>query len=333
MAHIMIVSSWRCAWRSPVVSLAIAISLAAPRAVGAQEVGGSLTLGDILDSLHRAADVVHLATVQPQAGVVLDSLTHVLDNARARGLTVSELTAVIEQQDLGFRTVARWDAEVYRVLAQDGFRQALIGLQQIAMTVLRPLLSAQLPETAVRTLFAPISALGSAILQHGREGNQERLRRYEVKYGPTAPRLNIGEVALNYAAQRWLPGFKASADGLPSPYELVTAYRTAELTATRDSGQSMRAHFVSGAQLGFRRYNFDPNWGTGGKLAQLIRPGDSSLGMYVVAPRDLPLQRVWGSGVRGGAFVGWGGVHAAYVFGKPQRIIFGNSLQILPYMF
>ena len=120
---------------------------------------------------------------------------------------------------------------------------------------------------------------------------------------------------------------------LPSAYELVGAYRTAELTATRDSGQSVRAHIVSGAQLGVRRYNFDPNWGTGGAVAQLIRPSESSLGMYVVAPRDLPLQRVWGSGVRAGAFVVWGSVHVAYVFGTPQRLIFGNSLQIPPYVF
>ena len=291
------------------------------------------TLEDILVSLHRAAVEIRFDTVNAKANRILDSLTALLRGAKATTLSIPQLVDIIEHNRAGLAAVARWDPQHYTLWTQPWFDSTLTALRQIANTSLAGAMPARLASGRVNDLLAPIDALGNAIRAAGQANNQEKLRRYEVKYGPGSQRLNAVEVGLNYLGQLWLPGLRPSGDGWPSPYELVASYRTTELTATQAADEKLSVRMVSAMQLGLRRYNFGESWGVGGPLRRFLKPADASAGFFLMGPRDEPLARAWGSDTRAGAFLGWGTMHAGYVFGSHPRFVIGTGKQVLPYLF
>ena len=291
------------------------------------------TLEDILVSLHRAAVEIRFDTVNANANRILDSLTSLLRNAKATSLSVPQLVDIVEHNRAGLAAVARWDPQHYTLWTQPWFDSTITALRQIANTPLANAMPARLASGRVNELLAPIDALGNAIRAAGQANNQEKLRRYEVKYGPASPRLNAVEVVLNYAGQLWIPGLRPSTDGWPSPFELVASYRTTELTATQAENEKLSVRMVAATQLGLRRYNFGEAWGVGGPLHRLLKPADASAGLFLMGPADEPLSRTWGSQTRAGAFIGWGTMHAGYVFGTHPRFVIGTGKQVLPYLF
>jgi hypothetical protein len=315
--------------RQLAMAVALGASLAAP--VGAQE---TFTLGAIVDSLQAAAREVDLSTREPVASGMLDSIATLFRDAGARGFAVGELADAITQRRPSAGTVARWEPERYRLLSQPWFRQAVIVLAQIGNTPLRRhLVAPQFTQARANELLAPLNALGRAVRAAAMANGEEKLRRYEIKYGPDSPRLNLAEVGLNYVAQLWIPALGPTRDGWPSPYEIIAAYRATELTVTESETDKLTARLVSAGQLGIRKYHFRPGWGTGSRLAQLLRPRESSIGAFVMGPRDTPLHRVWGEGARAGAFIGWGTAHLGYVFGPHRRLVLGTGTQLIPYAF
>ncbi|MDA1080692.1 MAG: hypothetical protein O2973_03290 [Gemmatimonadetes bacterium] len=154
------------------------------------------------------------------------------------------------------------------------------------------------------------------------------LKEFEKKFGPTAPKLNIVEVGLNYAAQR-LAAFRPNARGGPSPLELVASY-VPDYVATVDGN----ARVVTAAEIGLRYYFVGEGWGPldGGGM---LRPGHTSLGLAVAGANDGALQSVWRGEPRFGAFVAWGNIKFAVVGlgGDAQRILLSRQFQKIPWVF
>jgi hypothetical protein len=268
--------------------------------------------------------------VRPAAATRLDSLDRLLRDAGASDITVGQVAALLHGRRPTFSAVARWDPERYSVLSREWFSEAVITVSRITNTFLAPLLDSV--PARKKGILEPADSLLGAMLTLAQAANQEKLRRYELKYGPTAPRLNAAEVALNYLLQ-FVPGLGVRADGSPTPWEAVAAYRTTELTAVTPDGGDPRVRVVSGARLGLRYYTFDAQAGTGSLLTKLRHPGSVSAGLFLMGPRDEPLDRAWGSGSRPGIFLGWGDVHVSYVFGTERRVVVGSGKLVVPYVF
>lgn len=290
------------------------------------------TLGDILSALQRGAEQVDFRTVEPAASQKLDSLTTLFRQADAGSVPVETLAELIVRKRASVGDVARWDPRATELLTQPWFRSAVVMLLRIANGSLQPELTRRLQPPAVNEILALTDKLGRLVRQLASIQSEEKLRRFEIKYGPDSPRLNLAEVGLNYLAQ-WVPVLGPSADGWPSRYELVTAYRTMELTATKAANGDLSARLVSAGQVGLRWYHWKQGWGTGGRIARLTRPQHASFGAFAMGPRDAPLERPWGKGRRTGVFIGWGDVHAAYLFGDGRRVVLGSGKQLIPYVF
>src|SRR5258708_26362743 len=139
-------------------------------------------------------------------------------------------------------------------------------------------------------------------MQAAQAASTEKLRRYEIKCGPSSPRLNPLETLLNYGLSR-VPGlgFGPTAGG-PGPLELVTSYSNSELTA---NGSWKDLRVMSAAHVGLRLYTFD-SAASGNPLTQLRHPGWLAVGGSAFSAADRPLDNPLQAGRRYGAFVDWG---------------------------
>lgn len=137
-----------------------------------------------------------------------------------------------------------------------------------------------------------------------------RIARYERKLGPTSPKLNGPEVVLNYAAQRWIPGFRATELGGPSHLELVASYTPGYVPLDGD-----KITAVSASEFGIRYYLFGEAFGASGWQG-VLRPSYWSAGAITVSDRDGALVWPWDGRTRTGAFLAWGAVKLAYVQGR-----------------
>ena len=137
-----------------------------------------------------------------------------------------------------------------------------------------------------------------------------RIARYERKLGPTSPKLNGPEVVLNYAAQRWVPGFRATELGGPSHLEIVASYTPGYVPLDAD-----KITAVSASEFGVRYYLFGESFGAAGWRG-VLRPSYWSVGAITVSDRDGALVWPWDGRTRTGAFVAWGAVKVAYVQGR-----------------
>ena len=102
-----------------------------------------------------------------------------------------------------------------------------------------PRLVAAFGSSVADHFIAPMDELETKILLSAQAKNAEKLRRYEIKYGPESARLNIAEVLdqLLVARPSWSP-LAPGEDG-PSPFELVGTYTTSDLTASRSDGRQV----------------------------------------------------------------------------------------------
>jgi hypothetical protein len=310
------------------VRLVAALLFAVAAAARAQQP----TLGDVTVGVRTAAARVNLAGDNAQIAADLDSLTAFFV-ARDTSITVDQVASIFTRRQATIRTVARIDRDPCAPGVNACYYGALVRLMRIANGRVQTLMRAQFPAD-VATLFGPANALGTRVLQMARDANTEKLRRYEIKYGPRSPRLNLAEVGLNYVAQLAVPGFRPSADKGPSPLELVASYKTTDLTAAKNDSADLTVRLVSTGQLGLRVYRFNGTCGTGNwVVANLVHPCQSSGGFFVMGPRDATLLRTWGSDSRAGVYVARGNYHAGYVFGGARRVVVGTGVQIVPFVF
>jgi hypothetical protein len=227
--------------------------------------------------------------------------------------------------------VARWNRQVPQF--ELGFVDSLVALNTVAHGALQRALMEKLTRESLDSLYKPIDDFGAQVLIKARAANQEKLRRFYIKYGPASPHLNLAEVGINYLGQLFIPGLLPSADGMPSPYELVATYRTTDLTAAHSDAGHLTGRVVTTAQAGVRMYGFSETCGKGGRFVELIDPCQSSAGAFFMGPRDAPLAKLWGSGQRAGFYLARGKYHLGYVFGAEKRLVFGVDQQLVPYVF
>jgi hypothetical protein len=306
----------------------VALALASATTAHAQ---ASETLGDIFGRLKAGESIVAFSTTTPLVARRLDGLDFYFRRAGAMSLTLDELTDVYTRRRADLETVARWNRHVPQF--EPGFVDSLVALNTVAHGALQRALMEKLSKESLDSLYKPIDDFGTQVLVKARAANQDKLRRFYIKYGPESPRLNLAEVGLNYLGQVFIPGLLPSEDGMPSPYELVATYRTTDLTAAKSDAGELTGRVVTTAQIGVRMYGFSETCGQGGRFVELIDPCHSSAGAFVMGRRDAPLSKLWGSGQRAGVYVARGKYHLGYVFGAEKRLVFGVDQQLVPYVF
>jgi hypothetical protein len=296
----------------------------------------SYTLDDVLTSLRKGADTLDLARTNPAQNQALDSITAMLRAADVAPLSIDALAGFITKTHPSFSDVARWRSQPQAAWAQPWFYDALVRLRRLANAAgsgIGPQLVARFGAAAADHFIAPMDELETKILQNAQAINTEKLRRYEMKFGPESARLNIVEVVVNYLIERpsWSP-FAPDENG-PSPFELVSAYSTSGLTANRSAGDKIRPHLVAGANAGFRFYRFGEKRSGGNKLQKFLAPKYVGAGAFFLGAQDRPLISPLEKGHRTGGFLDWGPAHAGFTFGHDWRGVIGVGKQILPYLF
>jgi len=314
-----------------------AAPLAAAQQPAAQQTG--YTFGDLFASVRSGVAVSGLEATRPASAKHLVDLERYFTGAETMGLSLEQLGKLYSPGPRDIAIVSRWNRRQVGGVALPGFTDSLTTLNRLIHSELEPALQAKLAGDSLDRLFKPVDELGTIILRNARDANQEKLRRLSAKYGPGSPQLNVVEVALNYIAQLKSPVFSPSPDGWTSPYEIVATYRSTDLTGSKAASKTgtdttFRAHVVTTAQLGVRKYNFAPNCGTGHRLSELINPCQSSFGAFLMGPTDSPLLSPLALSTRGGVYHTRGKYHfAGVVFGPGKRFVFGLDQQVLPYIF
>ncbi len=295
----------------------------------------SYTLGDLFARARSGAATVNLEQSHPASARRLAQLDSFFTISHAMSLSLGELQAIYSPGPKPVGIIARWRKDAVQPAVAPGFADSVTALSRVLHAELEPALQARISEDSLNALFAPVDAFGTLVLRAAQTNNQEKLRRFAVKYGPGSPQLNLVEVALNYLAQLKMPGFAPSPDGWTSPYEIVATYRTTDLTVSKTTTDSAtRGRAVTTAQLGLRKYNFDIGCGQGSKLAELINPCQASAGLFLMPSEDRPLLSPLRLTDRLGLYLARGKYHAAIVFlGPGKRFVFGLDQQILPYLF
>jgi hypothetical protein len=318
----------RC-MRSLALCVAAALSIAS-RDARAQK--AKITLDSVLVALHAGDSVINFAALDPARHHALDSLTILLRELRASDLSIDDFAAAASAEPPSFLDIFRWDRNKAGRAAQPALRSALFRLQQIVLPQpngLGPRILAALHQSGYQEYVGAMEALQTRALVLVQAASTEKLRRYEIKFGPGAPRLNPVETSINWVLER-VPGigFGPNLRG-PSPVEVVAAYTNTDLT-TDGSAQNLR--LVSAANVGLRFYTFDTT-STRGTLGQILHPGTISLGMSSFSPTDRPLDSPLRTGRRLGAFLDWGSVRVSAAVGHDWRALIGSGAQLIPHLF
>jgi hypothetical protein len=155
----------------------------------------------------------------------------------------------------------------------------------------------------------------------------DRLARYERKLGPTSARLNGVEVLLNYAAQRWLKGFRADPLAGPSPWEIVASYAPGYVTYS-----ASRVQAVSAGEFGVRHYLFGDRFAQPG-MRGLLYPSYWGVGALTASDRNGTLVWPWEGRSRAGAYVSWGSLKVGTVPGRNGAWMISKQFQAIPFVF
>jgi len=300
--------------------IARAIVLAATIAPSAN----AQTLGELTDSLRMAVQR-YPSPVVAAWGKKLDSLAQIIEEKRARDLTLDQATDAVANRSPTFVNVARL-RRVSNATADKLPANFTNGLQEVGNNLLTEIENAGVAAKTVEPLFTPVIALQKKLENADFARAESRLNRYDIKYGPSSPALNGVEVILNYALQ-----FVPLPFDSPSPIELVASYSPTGATASSAQWRSFR--LIANTRVGVRVYDFDRKANTK-SLVESLRPTYYSLGYTGIA--DLasgalpdPLHSNW----RPGGFVGLGSLYLAYTGVRGKQLVFGRNGPILPYLF
>jgi hypothetical protein len=284
------------------------------------------TLGALVSAARMGDSVAAWRTANPAAHGRLAALLARLERPELTSLPL--ILVAQPEQVTGPERRARLEF-VARAERPEG-PPGLARVDGAAIDTLAMLMAQELPralepvvgEDSTDRLLAPLEAFNFARRNQSIATSLEKLRRFERKFGPGSPRLNVVEVLLNYGAQ-WLPGFAPNNDGWPGSLEVVASYVPTYLTIADGSGRA-----VSIAELGLRRYLWGRDFGT-----SVFKPGYFSLGLALAGERDGALASPWRGDSRLGAFFGWGGAKLAYVGGRDKRLLITRQMHIVPWVF
>lgn len=300
-----------------ILTLCVASSAAAGGQVTASEFVGaarSAALTVVLDDSASAELEANLSVIEESAAARLEEESSALGSPGL--MTLSRRNQ--NQYDFELPT-ADEDPEVSR--AVDGARQTLSHYGVYGRLV------SAVGEDAANQMWEPITRMTADSLRDALDRDLAKMRRFEKKFGPRAPRLNALEVGLNFVLQR-LPGFRPTEENGPGRLEVIAAYDAAYLTVVDDEPE-----LISTAGFGLRCYMFGDGWGERDGLAGVLRPAYLALGMLVAPDADGALLWPWQGDSRLGAFVTWGELKLAYVGGDEQRFMVSREFEAIPWLF
>lgn len=310
---------------APTVALHAQARAPEPAGTAVLLLADSLTLGDYCNA---SRNVMALDTVRKLLGVRMAEVQANVDklcDPRVAAFTLRTLTG---DQPASFAAVARREQEAFHEVAR-------VPLRDVTVLVDRELRSDDDMRRAIRAASPAVAAPFVKVTEVARRlffdeagaRSLKHLANYERKLGPQAPQLNGVEVLLNYAAQRWVPGFAPSIKRGPSPLELVVTY-----VPTYATGVDRKAVAVSASEFGVRGYLFGDNWGKTG-VEGILKPAYWSLGALVASDRNGALAWPWDGRTRTGVFVGWGETKVGYIAGRKGSLLVTRQVQFIPYLF
>lgn len=285
----------------------------------------SLTVGDYCRvTTHVVAQPTVVTALAGERAIVTQALAKVCDTGVA-ALRLRELTAT------GAATlpaVARLRQGEYHDILRTPLDSAMAILgSRLRGSDMRPVVKAALGDTANTTFFTVTETARLMFVREARDRSLMRLAHYERKLGLQSPKLNGVEVLLNYAAQRWVPGFAATVTKGPSPLEVITSY-----VPTYGTYANKTFVAASASEFGIRHYMFGSDWGATGWRG-LLRPAYVSAGLLVASNRAGALVAPWDGSSRSGAFIGWGETKVAWVPGRTGALLITRQVQFIPFAF
>jgi hypothetical protein len=243
-------------------------------------------------------------------------------------LSPFSLLALTGRTHAPMRAIARLNNNVDRATQQEILAAMEEFRAATRQPALRPVVSSVLGDANAAFVRVAETAHSLEVVA-SRDNALRRLANYERKLGPASARLNLPEVLLNYAAQRWIPGFKPTPLGGPSPLELITSYSPGYITfAEGESGLLP----VSASEFGLRFYLFGDAFGKSG-FAGLLLPSYVSLGVLTASDMNGALIWPWRGRERSGAFVSWGAIKIGYIDRDRGTWLFSRQFQALPFVF
>jgi hypothetical protein len=309
-----------------VVALGASVALLLPQQAGAQQ----LTLGDIVASAEYARRISNFPATQPAVDVIL-----VRNLARLTSSNVLDRPLGVvagEAMKPGLLGRAKERQRTYDYQLPDSLPAVLDTIVMVVNGEMRRALSGRATDAEIARIRAPFDSLLDAQLARSLQESAEKLRRFEIMYGPGSVRLNMLETGLNYVAQ-FIPGFGVDPQTGPRPFEIVAAYAPTYFTLSDGD-----ARMVSAAETGIRMYMFgkrsdNPTNEMASKVAGLLRPRHVAAGWAFTGPDDVALQNPWKSRSRSGPFLSWGDIKVAYMTGKDARFLVTRQLRFVPLVF
>ncbi len=290
----------------------------------------SITLGELFGAVRASARVAQFQQVRPVENEILSRQLDRLSRAALEPLNIDEVarawTAADGSRNAPLSRIARYKPRSARSVLTTSEGIAIDSLLMVTLQFIPELLDARVSEDSADALLAPVRRFNSVRRTESLAQSLEKLARYERKYGPESARLNVAEIGLNYVAQN-IPPFAPSADGWPSPLELIASYVPSYLTVS--DGRAQAWTLLEG---GVRVYLFGEQWGRPG-VAGLLRPAHASLGVALVNEQGGALREPWRGNSRVGAFVAWGGAKLAFVGGEGPNVFITQQVQLLPWVF
>ena len=294
----------------------------------------SSTVADVVSSLKGAAATACFgcpgkSVEEREWRMLLDTTLHEIESLGLLDLT---LRAVAGHEAPGFlgrakRDQDRFDARRRELLDLYGRAGRAVNARNHGLV--EALRRAGVGQVRRRELLRPYDELGAVLREQQLRRTLERLRRYELKFGPGAPRLNVMEVLLSYCFQT-VRGFGYDPEEGPGPWEWIASIATTYFTRTK-----AHTDIVSAAELGLRRYRFKEGWGGGGWRGY-VKPRYFSFGIAVAGQKTGPLVMPWRYvEPQIGGFVSWGDVKLAVVSGsgRDTRWLLTKQVQLVPLVF
>jgi hypothetical protein len=224
--------------------------------------------------------------------------------------------------------VARLRTNAYTDV-QQGILDAMSEFRaEVRQDPTRSALRDSFPELSARVIRISETAHSLVVVQ-ARDGALDRLANYERKLGPTSPKLNFAEVLLNYSAQRWIPGFRPSPLGGPSPLEIVASYAPGYITFPNNNATPIP---VSAAEFGIRWYLFGSAFGKPG-LEGLLLPSYWSAGVLTASDGNGAFVWPWKGRDRSGAYLSWGSIKVGYIHRASGSWLVSKQFQAIPFLF
>ena len=285
----------------------------------------SLTVGDycrlaqriVADSTVLRALADDSSSARTSAAVICNPL-----------LSSFSLLALTGRSPAPLRAVARLDNNVDRRTQREIFEAMEEFRADTRQPEIRPLVTTALGDANGAFVRVAETAHSLAVVT-ARDNAVRRLANYERKLGPSSARLNFPEVLLNYAAQRWLPGFKPTPLGGPSPWEVIASYTPGYVTFDDDEDGILP---VSASEFGFRFYLFGDAFGKPG-WAGVLLPTYFSFGVLTASDRNGALVWPWRGRERSGGFVSWGAIKVGYIDRDRGTWLFSRQFQAVPFVF